>query len=133
MDLRAFGISGYRTWVKFFGPPKQIWADQGGEFKGVFKTKAGLEGTHVEPSSLESPFQRGVAERHGKTFKTILEKAMVEYTCQNHDDWLELVDVSIMMKNRLVSRGGFSPVQRALGYLPRIPGGLMAEGHDDLE
>ena len=123
----------YRTWVKFFGPPKQIWADQGGEFKGVFKTKAGLEGTHVEPSSLESPFQRGVAERHGKTFKTILEKAMVEYTCQNHDDWLELVDVSIMMKNRLVSRGGFSPVQRVLGYLPRIPGGLMAEGHGDLE
>ena len=105
----------YRTWVKFFGPPKQIWADQGGEFKGVFKTKAGLEGTHVEPSSLESPFQRGVAERHGKTFKIILEKAMVEYACQTHDDWLELVDMSIMMKNRLASRGGFSPVQRVLG------------------
>ncbi|CAE7232206.1 RE1 [Symbiodinium sp. CCMP2456] len=125
--------SGYRNWVKFFGPPKQIWADQGGEFKGTFRTRTAQEGTRMDPSSLESPFQRGLAERHGKTFKAMLEKVMQDYNCSSVSDWQELVDTTSMMKNRLASRGGFSPVQRVLGYLPRLPGGLLSGGQDDAE
>ncbi|CAE7602014.1 GIP [Symbiodinium sp. CCMP2456] len=123
----------YRQWVRFFGPPKQIWADQGGEFKGSFRTRTIQEGTRLEPSSLESPFQRGLAERHGKTFKVILEKIMADYCFSNLAEWHELVDTAAMMKNRLASRGGFSPVQRVIGYLPRLPGGLLSEGQDDAE
>ena len=106
----------YQVWRKFFGPPKQVWADQGGEFKGSFKQRLSDDGTHLEVSSLESPFQRGTVERHGKTFKAI-----------NHATWRELVDTTVMIKNRLAARGGFSPVQRVLGYLPRLPGGLMTD------
>ena len=123
----------YRQWVKFFGPPKQIWADQGGEFKGSSRTRTIQEGTRMDPSSLESPFQRGLAERHGKTFKVILEKAMTDYNCSSLAEWHEMVDMAVMMKNRLASRGGFSPVQRVIGYLPRLPGGLLSGGQNDAE
>ncbi|CAE7570057.1 unnamed protein product, partial [Symbiodinium pilosum] len=115
------------VWRKFFGPPKQVWADQGGEFKGSFKQRLSDDGTHLEVSSLESPFQRGTVERHGKTFKAILEKTMLDVQCDNHATWRELVDTTVMIKNRLATRGGFSPVQRVLGYLPRLPGGLMTD------
>ena len=125
--------SAYRQWVRFFGPPKQIWADQGGEFKGSFRHRTAQEGTRMDPSSLESPFQRGLAERHGRTFKVLLEKAMADYNCATLAEWHELVDNAVMMKNRLASRGGYSPVQRVMGYLPRLPGGLLSEGHDDAE
>ena len=123
----------YRQWVKFFGPPRQIWADQGSEFKGSFKIRTAQEGTRMDPSSLEAPTQRGLAERHGKTFKVMLEKTMADYFCESYSDWLELIDVTIMVKNRLASRGGSSPIQRVLGYLPRLPGGLLSEGQDDAE
>ena len=125
--------SAYRQWVRFFGPPKQIWADQGGEFKGSFRQRTAQEGTRMDPSSLESPFQRGLAERHGRTFKVLLEKTMADYNCASIAEWHELVDNAVMMKNRLASRGGYSPVQRVMGYLPRLPGGLLSEGHADAE
>ena len=82
----------YRQWVKFFGPPKQIWADQGSEVKGSFKVRTAQEGTRMDPSSLEAPTQRGLAERHGKTFKLILEKTMADYNCSTYNEWLEMVD-----------------------------------------
>ncbi|CAE7770550.1 RE2 [Symbiodinium sp. CCMP2456] len=123
----------FQQWTRIFGPPRQLYVDQGPEFKGTFKTRASRDGIHVEPSSLESPFQRGSTERHGKTFKLILSKAMNQYTCQDYDTRRSLVDTTIMMKNRLANRGGFSPVQRVLGYLPRIPGGLLSSDSKDLE
>ena len=55
---------------------------------------------------------------------------MLDIHCQDHKTWS---DATVMMKNRLASRGGFSPVQRVLGYLLRLPGGLLSEGQHDLE
>ncbi|CAE7519976.1 Scn11a, partial [Symbiodinium sp. CCMP2456] len=124
--------SAYRQWVKFFGPAKQIWADQGSEFKGSFRVRTAQEGTRMDPSSLEAP-TRGLAERHGKTYKIMLEKTMADYNCGTYSEWAELVDTTMMMKNRLASRGGVSPVQRVLGFLPRLPGGLHSGGQDDAE
>ena len=123
----------FQQWTRIFGPPRQLYVDQGPEFKGSFKTRASRDGIHVEVSSLESPFQRGTTERHGKTFKSMLAKAMNQYTCQTQDVWRSLVDTTVMMKNRLANRGGYSPAQRVLGYLPRLPGGLLTSEGDDLE
>ena len=123
----------YQQWTRVFGPPRQLYIDQGPEFKGVFRSRATQEGTHVEPSSLESPFQRGVTERHGKTFKVILAKALAEKPCTTNEQWKMMVDTAIMVKNRMTNRGGYSPVQRVLGYLPRLPGGLLSSDTVDLE
>ena len=106
--------------------------NQGPEFKGSFKTRTSHEGIHMEASSLESPFQRGITERRGKTFKTMLAKAMNEYTCDGQKTWQALVENVTMMKNRLANCG-FSPVQRVFGYYPRLPGGLLSSETEDHE
>ena len=45
-------------------------------------------------------------------------------------DWLELVDTVNMQKNRLLMVNGYSPIQRVIGYSPKLPGGLMSQGQD---
>ena len=35
-------------------------------------------------------------------------------------------------KNRLLMRSGYSPIQRVIGYSPRLPGGLLSDGEQDL-
>jgi hypothetical protein len=121
----------YRVWLRFFGPPKILFTDLGREFDGAFISKAEADGTEVEPSSLETPTQRGMTERAGQIFKTMLAKAMITHTCESEEEWRELVDVTCVTKNRLASRGGYSPIQRVLSFLPRLPGGLLSEREDD--
>ena len=116
----------YRHWLRFFGAPQTIALDLGKEFKGVFAQRAETDGSFLDPASVEAPYQRAITERHGKTFKFMLLKAMDEYNCEDMKDWENLVDVVNMMKNRLLLKNGFSPIQRVLGYAPRLPGGLLS-------
>ena len=53
------------------------------------------------------------------------------YACQNEADWNNLVDVTTMVCNRLINKSGYSPIQRVLGYTPRVPGGLQTGGYND--
>ena len=85
----------------------------------------------VVPSSLEAPTQRGLTERAGGIYKNILYKAMQDYQCGSREEWLELVDIAVMTRNRLLMRAGYSPIQRVIGYSPRLPGGLLSDGERD--
>ncbi len=116
----------YRHWIRFFGAPVTIALDLGREFEGCFALRAEADGSFVDPSSVESPYQRGITERAGKTFKLMLSKAMETYVCNTHQEWCELVDIIAMQKNRLLMQNGFSPIQRVIGYSPKIPGGLLS-------
>ena len=116
----------YRHWLRLFGPPKRIATDMGREFKTDFLHQATADGTYVDPAAVEAPHQRGITERHGKTFKFMLMKAMDTYSCQNVDEWETLVDITTMTKNRMLQTNGYSPVQRVLGFSPRLPGGLLS-------
>ena len=69
----------------------------------------------MDVSSLESPYQRGITERNGKTFKLMLTKAMEAYPCSDEAEWKELVDIVIMQKNRMLMKNGYSPIQRVIG------------------
>ena len=99
--------------------------------RGSFSIRAETDGTFVDPSSVESPYQRGMTERAGKTFKMMLSKAMETYVCSSEMEWRELVDVVNMQKNRLLLKSGYSPIQRVIGYAPRIPGRLLTGGADN--
>eukprot|EP00435_Cladocopium_sp_Y103_P054634 s153_g17.t2 len=123
---------GYRHWLRIFGAPKRLAIDLGREFKGDFVKLVEADGSYVDPSAVETPQQRGMTERHGKTLKFILLKAMDTYSCTNMQDWEDLVSVSCMMKNRMMSVSGFSPCQRVLGYNPNIPGGILSGGHGEI-
>ena len=118
---------GYRHWIRFFGPPKTIALDQGREFEGSFALRAESDGSFVDVSSVESPYQRGITERNGKTFKLMLSKALENHPCESEEEWKELVDTVAMQKNRLLMKNGFSPIQRVIGYTPRLPGGLLSQ------
>ena len=121
----------YRQWIRFFGVPRKLLVDLGTEFRAEFRRQAELDGSEVLPSSLEAPTQRGLTEHAGGIFKNVLYKAMQDYTCKSREEWLELVDVAVMTKNRLLMRAGYSPIQRVIGYSPRIPRGLVSDGEQD--
>ena len=123
---------GYLQWCRFMGPPDRIYSDLGREFRGAFELGAELDSTYIEPGSLEMPTQRSITERAGKSFKEVFQRAMAQHTCQSRTEWLELVDITTMVCNRLLNKSGYSPLQRVLGYNPRIPGSLFQGGFNDL-
>ena len=55
----------------------------------------------------------------------------MEVACTKWDEWREAVDVTNATINRLSNKSGFSPVQRMLGYSPRIPGTNLSGGFND--
>ena len=114
------------------GPPERIYSDLGREFRGAFELGAELDSTYIEPGSLEMPTQRSITERAGKSFKEIFQRTLAQHTCTNRDEWLEMVDVTTMVCNRLLNKSGFSPLQRVIGYNPRVPGSQFQGGHRDL-
>ena len=121
----------YRQWFRYFGAPKKVFFDLGTEFKSVFRQQLQQDGSEALPSSLESPTQRGVTERAGGVYKNILYRAMMDYKCHRTEEWLELVDIAVMTKSRLLFRAGYSPIQRVIGFSPRLPGGLLSGGESD--
>ena len=123
---------GYRHWLRIFGPPKRLLVDLGKEFKKEFTDMAEADGTEVDPSSLETPEQRGFVERNGQLFKDMLYKVMEQQPCETISDFQEMLDITSCMKNRLISRGGFSPAQRVFGYNQRIPGMSSSDGSESL-
>ena len=70
----ASARAAYRIWIKFFGPPKFIRVDLGGEFAKEFADRAMADGTELDPASLEAPTQNAITEREGKTFKHMLSR-----------------------------------------------------------
>lgn len=94
--------------VKVFRPPTTLIAsDLGREFEGALAIRAETDGTYLDPSGLEPPYQRGITERAGKTFELMLSKTMGTYDCQDEEERRELVDVVNYQKNRLLMRNGY--------------------------
>lgn len=122
----------YRHWARLFGPPTTLAVDLGREFQSCFSLRAESDGSVVEPSAVEAPYQRGITERAGKSFKLILAKTMETHHCESPQEWEELVDIVAFQRNRLLMQSGFSPIQRVIGFTPRIPGGLLTGDHHNL-
>ena len=121
----------FLQWTRIFGPPEKIYDDLGKEFRGWFEMMADQHAILLDPGSLESPTQRSLTERAGRTYKEIFSKTLMETTCTNWQEWHETVDIVTATVNRLANKSGFSPMQRMLGYNPRIPGGLLSGGFND--
>ena len=118
-------------WIRVFGPPETIYDDLGKEFRGTFAELMEQESIILDPASLETPEQRGITERAGRTFKEILAKTLYDISCPDWETWHETVATVNGTINRLMNRSGFSPCQRVFGFNPRLPGGLMTGGAND--
>ena len=115
-------------WTRIFGPPQKVYNDLGKEFQGAFANFMDEQSVFLDPSSLETPEQRGLTERAGRTFKEILAKTLHQVGCEDWTMWDEAVSQVNMTVNRLLNRSGYSPSQRVFGYNPRLPGGLLSGG-----
>ena len=118
-------------WIRIFGPPEKVYDDLGKEFRGTFAELMEQEAIILDPASLETPEQRGITERAGKTFKEILAKTLYDISCPDWETWHETVATVNGTINRLSNRSGFSPCQRVFGFNPRLPGGLITGGAND--
>lgn len=118
-------------WIRIFGPPERIYSDLGKEFNGCFQHMMDRESIIMDPGALETPTQRSLTERAGKSFKEVFAKTLMEVACTTWEEWREAVDVTNATINQLINKSGFSPVQRMLGYSPRIPGTNLSGGFND--
>lgn len=107
--------------VKVFRPPTTLIAsDLGREFEGALAIRTETDGTYLDPSGLEPPYQRGITERAGKTFELMLSKTMGTYDCQDEEERRELVDVVNYQKNRLLMRNGYLHNPVFYNYLRKL-------------
>ena len=99
---------------------------------GLGRSREGVQGDFADlvesdrselhdPFVLESPEQRGLVERHGQLFMDMLYKVMEQHQVSDWEAWHEAVDSVVSIKNRLTSRGGYSPAQRVFGFQQRLP------------
>ena len=121
----------FSQWTRIFGPPQKVYDDLGKEFRGTFEKFMDEQSIFLDPASLETPEQRGITERAGRTFKEILAKTLHQVGCEDWNTWEEAVAQVNMTVNRLMNRSGYSPAQRVFGYNPRLPGGLLSGGVND--
>ena len=122
----------FSQWTRIFGPPQKVYDDLGKEFRGVFEKFMDEQSIFLDPSCLETPEQRGITERAGRTFKEIFAKTLHQVGCDDWTTWEEAVVQVNMTINRLLNRSGYSPAQRVFGYNPRLPGGLLSGGANDV-
>ena len=121
---RRIGNRGKTPWEV----PLDFLLMEGLNFQGVFQEGLMLDGTADERTAAFAPWQNGIAERHGQTWKSMFYKTMKGFSPQTHDDFEEIMDQVTLAKNTMLNRSGFSPYQRVYGKQPRIPGMIYDHG-----
>ena len=117
-----------KSWKNPLGSPIRLFTDGGSEFEGSFQEGLMLDGTADERSAAFAPWQNGIAERHGQTWKSMFYKTVKGFAPQSHEDYEEIMDQVTLAKNTMLNRSGFSPYQRVYGKQPRIPGMVYDNG-----
>lgn len=59
-----------KSWKNPLGSPIRLFTDGGPEFQGSFQEGLMLDGTANERTAAFAPWQNGIAERHGQTWKS---------------------------------------------------------------
>ena len=120
------------TWIRFLGAPQLVLCDSGNEFKGAYER--GLENMGIFQHVIhpESPWENGLAERHGGWLKQRLDRELASGrgVIQDLTDLDELLSALTSTKNNWLNKGGYTPSQLVFGQMTRVPGELLAE--DDL-
>ena len=117
-----------KFWKNPLGSPIRLFTDGGPEFQGNFQEGLMLDGTADERTAAFAPWQNGIAERHGQTWKSMFYKVVKGFAPQSHDEYEEIMDQVTLAKNTMLNRSGFSPYQRVYGKQPRIPGMIYDSG-----
>ena len=114
----------FMMWICYFGRPKRIMSDNGGEFSNDTLREMGEKlGIEIITSPAESPFSNGIVERHNKTLYEVTMKTLEDTAC-GHEIALAW---GVSSKNSLYNIDGFSPNQLVLGNNISLPSLLSDE------
>ena len=117
------------TWLRYFGSPQMVVCDAGNEFRGSFER--GLENSGILQHVIhpESPWENGLAERHGGWLKDRIDREIQSgrTLIHNFNDLDEMLSSLTSSKNNWLNRGGFTPSQLVFGQMVRLPGELLAD------
>ena len=104
----------YLIWIAYFGSPKKIFSDNGGEFSNETYREMNEKIINIVTLTTagESPFSNGTVERHNSFVSESMKKTIQYVKC--------LPEVAlawaISPKNSLQNHGGFSPNQLVFGH-----------------
>ena len=80
----------YELFTNWAGPPVTLVLDLGPEFSSEEFTKnAESLGSRVYHTPVEAPWQNGVAERNGYSFKVVLAAIVKEHSVTTADEWIK--------------------------------------------
>ena len=116
-----------RHWILPFGVPLRVVHDGGGEFEREFGQELEDMGTQLLGTSALSPWQNGVAERHGgmwkRTFKKMIDEKSILLTDKPRVSWA--MASTTWACNTAIGPSGYSPSQWVLGRSIRLPYNLL--------
>ena len=117
------------AWVRPFGAPEVVLSDAGAEFMKEFANGLELNSVLHHVVDADSPWQNGIAERHGGEIKRRLLRELSEgQTVLSSREDVDLMLCHLTTcKNQWYTRAGYSPAQLVFGRNPRIPEELLSD------
>ena len=106
-----------------------IISDGGPEFQRDFGEGLELRSIFQPLTDASSPWQNGLAERHGGEVKRRVVRDLTEggSIIDNLDDLQSILSYMVVCKNQRYSRAGFSPAQLVFGRGLRVPEELLSD------
>eukprot|EP00435_Cladocopium_sp_Y103_P063185 s737_g24.t1 len=125
IEIRKTRKAYRRFWKRWAGPPRKLISDGGGEFGEEWTDALTRDGTIHDTTAAYSPWQNGVCERAGSTWKAAFQKAILELDPKGKHEVEEVCDHVTCARNALTRKEGYSPCQHVLGQDVRIPGTIL--------
>ena len=108
-----------KMWTRYFGGPKKLKLDLGPEFENKFVEQMRCTlGCEIVPVPGGAHWWNGTTENKHGVLREMAQKKL-DYNLVFNPE--EAMDACVAAKNCTVNVYGYSPIQLAFGYAPRIP------------
>ena len=108
----------FNSWICYFGAPRQIFSDNGGEFNNdLMRILGDFYNIRMTCTAAESPWSNGACERLNAILSISTQRVLDDLGCS-----MEVALAwSVAARNTLHNFSGFSPAQLVLGFNPAYP------------
>ena len=108
-----------KNWIRYFGYPKKLFSDNGGEFNSHLVREFGETfNIKILTTAAYSPWSNGLVERHNGIISLMLKKMRESFPDKDLDT---LMAFACAAKNSLLNKDGYSPNQIVYGSNTNLP------------